>query len=451
MFPTTISLALNFCNLFNVPRLQIEAKRVYNPVTMRDEIVPYTPYTDTPYTAVTSVTSLRFATRPVPSLSTEDTLQRFLRVSAQSGCTRLPILQGEHPIGSLAQAEIQKRLESTPTADLTDALWQPISSVLEPATVTILADATVQGARDLFRREQLGLTDALPVVDARGYCVGMIVHQDLLMHPTDDTFAGPNRIGGMATPFGVYLTDGSVQAGASNLALVGAGAATGLMLMVAGYAAQFGWLALAHRFGMTDSVANLDVTEVCSVLPVRVALLATALKLTVYLVFFGLLRVTNIAGYHAAEHQTVHAVERNEPLVVEVVKRMPRPHPRCGTNVMGACLIFFTITPLLGSLLHLAGEDALIIAVVITFFTFRPLGTFLQQFFTTRPASDRQIASGIAAAMALNTAYYSNPPTRTRLLRCLWCQGLLQNLTGLLLVGGAQGLLLWTFDRLSHR
>ncbi len=432
----------------NGRRLQIAPNRVYNRLTMRDEIVPYTSVTS--FASFASLTSLRFVTRPVPSLSTEDTLQRFLRVSAQSGCTRLPILHGERAIGSLEQREIEKRLKSTPLAELTGALYQPISSILQPLTVTISANATLEEARDLFRQEQLGLTDALPVVDARGCCLGMIVHQDLLIDPNDESFAGPNRIGGMATPFGVYLTDGSSQAGASNLALVGTGVATGLMLMVAGYVAQFGWMAVAHRLGMADTVANLDVTEVCSVLPVPVVLLATALKLTVYLVFFGLLRITNIAGYHAAEHQTVHAVERNEPLVVEVVKRMPRPHPRCGTNVMGACLLFFTVSPLLGSLLHLASEDALVLALFITFFTFRPFGTLLQQFCTTRPASDRQIASGIAAARTLITTYYSNPPRRTRWLRRLWCMGLIQNLAGLLLVGGAQGLLSWAIDRWSH-
>jgi uncharacterized protein YqhQ len=36
----------------------------------------------------------------------------------------------------------------------------------------------------------------------------------------------------------------------------------------------------------------------------------------------------------------VHAIERGEPLVLEVVRRMPRVHPRCGTNLVAGIALF---------------------------------------------------------------------------------------------------------------
>ena len=48
------------------------------------------------------------------------------------------------------------------------------------------------------------------------------------------------------------------------------------------------------------------------------------LNLLALTLFLLLMRVSRLAGYHAAEHQTVHAMERNETLVPEIVCRMPR-------------------------------------------------------------------------------------------------------------------------------
>ncbi len=41
--------------------------------------------------------------------------------------------------------------------------------------------------------------------------------------------------------------------------------------------------------------------------------------------------VQRLFGYHAAEHQTIHAYEHGAPLTVESIARFPPEHPRCGT------------------------------------------------------------------------------------------------------------------------
>jgi uncharacterized protein YqhQ len=51
-----------------------------------------------------------------------------------------------------------------------------------------------------------------------------------------------------------------------------------------------------------------------------------------YIALVGRLKeVRRVFAYHGAEHRTVHAYERGEPLTVENIREHPNSHPRCGT------------------------------------------------------------------------------------------------------------------------
>ena len=51
-----------------------------------------------------------------------------------------------------------------------------------------------------------------------------------------------------------------------------------------------------------------------------------------YLLLIGRMKdIQRVFMYHAAEHMTVHAQERGEPLDVDAVRKYPPAHPRCGT------------------------------------------------------------------------------------------------------------------------
>ena len=66
-----------------------------------------------------------------------------------------------------------------------------------------------------------------------------------------------------------------------------------------------------------------------------------------YIVLIGLMPdIRRVFAYHGAEHMTVHAQERNDPLEVEAVRRYPTAHNRCGTAfllvVMVVAIAVFT-------------------------------------------------------------------------------------------------------------
>jgi uncharacterized protein YqhQ len=44
--------------------------------------------------------------------------------------------------------------------------------------------------------------------------------------------------------------------------------------------------------------------------------------------------VSRVFAYHGAEHMTIHALERGDPLRPEAIRKYPTAHPRCGTEFL---------------------------------------------------------------------------------------------------------------------
>jgi uncharacterized protein YqhQ len=140
-----------------------------------------------------------------------------------------------------------------------------------------------------------------------------------------------------------------------------------------------------------------------------------------------------MAGIHAAEHMTVNAIERGEELLPQVVQRMPRVHPRCGTNIAVAAIVFLG---LMGQSWIKDSELRLLLAALVTLVIWQPLGTFLQLFITTKPPSSKQLAMGVRAGRELLDRYavspYATPNVGTRLLN----SGLFHIMLGSFLASG---------------
>lgn len=275
-----------------------------------------------------------------------------------------------------------------------------------------------------FDRAGLG---ALPVLDEANRYLGMITRADVLSALTGNV--RPPMVGGMATPLGVWLTDGVLNGGAPAIGLFLSGLVIAAFYAIAQVAVYFiaramnpewGALALSGRLGMDYAGGNLLNT------------LFFALHSLVFLLMF---RLTPLSGVHAAEHQTVHALERGLPLTVDNVRKMPRAHPRCGTNLMAiAGLILVGVT-------HLPSFDPdwILGVLLATFLLWRSFGDALQVFFTTRPASDKQIQSGIKAANELMRVYQAQPFLVSRSPLRLLNRGML--LAGVGAIAGQAGLL----------
>jgi len=268
---------------------------------------------------------------------------------------------------------------------------------------------------------------ALPVVDDLGRLLGVVARSDIasaLLHGIR-----PLRIGGMATPFGVYLTTGNHRGGVGDFALV----TTGVVMAVCLTGARL--LTLAGLF-LVDAFAGTRLftaylTGIGTTPPAPWG--GSWLDIVPWveiLLFFLLMRLLPLTGYHGAEHQVVHAIERGEDLVPEAVSRMPLEHPRCGTNLAALVLLLTTI-----AVSH-APAPLMIALVIATLLFWRQAGMLLQRLFTVKRPNRKQLLNGIKAGVELLERFQHQPHRPVSLPVQVWNMGFLQVLAGAWLVLG---------------
>jgi len=340
--------------------------------------------------------------RAATAIAPEDSLARAASAMRRNGAPVLPLAVDDRLVGVLTEEGLAVALARG--AQMTDSA----ESVMASAP-TIAPYAT--GAEALRRFADWGLT-ALLVVDDAGRLMGMLCPSDL--YPRKRQLPRPSLVGGMATPFGVYLTNGAIGAGAGGLALV----STGFLLFTLLFGSQ-----LAVDLGTRAISASGPV-------PTWAIYVLSALPL---LLFMLLMRLVPLSGTHGAEHQVVHALERGEELTEEIVRRMPRVHPRCGTNLAAAATIFLSI---FGTEWVRDFEIRFIVAAIVTMLFWRKLGSFLQQYVTTRPASDAQLRGAIRAANELLEKFSRSRLVAPNPLQRIWNSGMLHVMAGSTLAAG---------------
>lgn len=330
-------------------------------------------------------------------LSVNDSLQRAADRMREDGTTALPIQSNQGLIGIITEQGLLRALQAglVPT--------DSVGAIIQPTPPSLYTSETGAQAFRAFAEHPI-----LLVKNREDKYVGIIRPSDLLT--SDFEPERPRMVGGMATPFGVYLTNGSLWGGVNPWMLILTGAGMITLKIFASGIAQFvffkPWFQeLPMPYWARDSIYHAAWV----------------------MLFFLLIRFSPIAGIHAAEHMTVHAIERGEPLVPEVVTRMPRVHPRCGTNIAAAALIFITVSsiPIPDSqmLPYLLGGIA-----AAAFY--KKLGSFLQQYLTTRTPNEKQLKMGISAGKDLLEKYQKGDWKAPNIWRRILTSGIAQILIG---------------------
>ncbi|HMS55958.1 MAG TPA: DUF1385 domain-containing protein, partial [Fimbriimonadaceae bacterium] len=251
--------------------------------------------------------------RPVTVLPASASLLRAADVLRTVDYPLLPVSEEGRLIGAISNGQLAYAL-----AQGTDPL-EPVVS--QPLMEPPLVFGSESGAAAL-RRFSLTGAAALFVVNPDGTVIGVVTPADLF--PKLRSANRPSLVGGMATPFGVYLTTGSIGAGVGPYALAATGALMAVMLVLSTMATDS-----LVGFLVNRDIHNTVLLGIHNFLPL--------------LLFLVGMRLIPLSGIHAAEHMTVHAIEREEPLELETVRRMSRIHPRCGTNLAVAAGIFFGV------------------------------------------------------------------------------------------------------------
>lgn len=347
---------------------------------------------------------------PVVAISLEDSVARAARLMREQDIPVVPVVKDGRLLGVFGSGELAKVL-----GDGID-MALPVAEYMVAAPMIRRYDTTIQALR-MF---EAYTSPVLIVVDAADTLCGIVTPAQLAYDGREPI--RPPSVGGMATPFGVYLTTGAVSGGVSKWALMSTGSVMFVLLFLG---------------SLVGDWVGGNLTRI----PVGLAeTIVSAVSLSIFLLG---LRVIPLAGTHAAEHQVVHAIERGEDLRPDIVSRMPRVHPRCGTNLAAASMLFLGIA---GSEWIPDFEVRFLVAAVITFAFWKPLGSALQRFVTTRPANPKQVEAGIRSGKDLLEKFARATEVTPTIFGRIWNSGLLQVIAG----SSLTYLVIWSIAKLTH-
>jgi hypothetical protein len=336
------------------------------------------------------------------------------------GVPAVLVSDGNRLVGMVTEADVSALAAAAPEAKA--ALRStPVVGIMQPVPVVAFEDQEVAAVAGALAARP---APAIAVAATDGRYLGLLLPRDLLAAMAGEPVVPP--IAGLATPLGVYLTTGALRAGASDLAL----AATGAVLMVLNLVAM----------GLGSPAARALQPALVLVPPRLIPpaeTVAMGVVIIQFVLFLVLFRLSPLTGIHAAEHMVVRAIEEGEDLVPEKVRRMPRVHPRCGTNLMA-------LVVLVGGGVYWLSRDGpwssgvdgvalvppVVLLVVLVALTWRRLGAGLQRWITTKRPSDRQLARAIAAGEELLAKVQARPSAGAGPLRRIWHTGFVQVAAG---------------------
>ncbi len=353
--------------------------------------------------------------RPCPVVQVTDSVGKAAEAIRKSGCPILPVMQDGMVVGMIDE-------ETLLSVSLNSHRELQVGDLMRPVVSPISPDTPLSYAAWLMKSQGL---PALPIVGMDGKLRGMVTRADVV----SALLRGlrPQRIGGMATPFGVYLTTGTHRGGVGDFALVTTGFVMAACLVLARVLVLTGlfFVDVFSRPIFGTSYGSGFFTPYLMGLGVPpFTFLLDIMPWVEILLFFILMKLLPLTGYHGAEHQVVHAIEQGEDLTPEAVSRMPLEHPRCGTNLAA---LFILVSTALISNISISAKIAL---VVVAAFFWRQLGMWLQRIFTVKRPKPHQLRSGLKAGEELLMRFQHQPFRPLPLIGQIWNMGFLQVLSG---------------------
>lgn len=315
----------------------------------------------------------------------------------------------------------------SPEAQLEQLRTRSVSPLVEVSPPLRKTD-TVGRAIHFFDQSERVL---IPIVDEQGHYTGRCVSR-IKLYKLLHGMLKPARIGGLATPLGVYMTSGYHNSGAGWKGLVATGVLFGGLVHV------MDWLT-----GLAFQTASTVYPSLMTWGEGQLLILQAGLSLVCLL---SLLRLSPISGLHAAEHMTINAIENDLQLTEPLIRTQPREHARCGTNLMvllggiellGIFLSYYwqALNPV-GLILYTGVWGLLVLKF------WQPAGLWVQRHFTTKTPSSEQLASGIKAGEELLAKFQAQPHAMPNLPWRLWGSGMVHMTVSFLVTAWLLGSLL---------
>jgi CBS domain-containing protein len=381
--------------------------------------------------------------KQVKTLSPDDTVGKAIVLFQIEDADYLPVVESSRLVGIVSTEKLLKIASEQPNLiEITS-----VNMIMEIPETVLYPHFTIQVARQIFMEKKV---NGLAVVSGNTY-IGWLNCNDILGAVTHNP--PPPRIGGMATPLGVYLYTTSITAGVGRFALF----LTGLLMALSLFIIQnISLLFSAFIYRLTNIQLFKDYTLVFSNLSVQYTSLAQytiSPQDELFLIIFNSIFTTFLflvvlryapflSGYHAAEHMSVNAIENGEPLTTKNVAKMSRIHPRCGTNLIAILsFIYLGVTLIALTLRTHWGQTNISFVVIITVWmviaiamTWKKVGAWIQDRWTTRTPSKKELESGVKAAVELLSTYRMAPIERQSTWDRILMMGIQYVMMGILVV-----------------
>lgn len=312
-------------------------------------------------------------------------------------------------IGIVSEYDLAKII---PKWSLADDGYTKSLKVSEIMTQKVWTETEHTNIENILEKTPSMHTRVIPITSDEGIYTGLSITRTKLINYLTGRVK-PQTMGGLATPIGVYLTDGLHQAGTKNLGLI----LTGMTFaVIATFIRMFSFY-----------------LETLYQLP---EIFIAVIELSTFLI---ILKVSRFSKIHAAEHKTINAIERGLPLSIESVQMQSRVHKRCGTNllvlVMGILLVMYLSNNLISEEELFLRFTFSLIGFLFIFSNWKRIGNLLQKYFTTSEPGIKDIKSGIKAGEELVMLHKRDVknvyPT---FLSKIWNMGFLQIITSFFLV-----------------
>lgn len=353
---------------------------------------------------------------PVPAVSEYFNIIGLPELFREAGIDTLPVtdLQG-HITGIVSEYDLASIIPEKNIIKDDYCRNVKVSDIMSKEVMTERKHADISELSDKIQKTH---TRVIPVVDGDNLYSGNSVTRSAIISYLIGRIK-PQSLGGLATPLGVYITDGKHQAGAGNLGLFLTGIAIGSLIVF-----------IEQLFKSGYTYFNIDSSDT-SVFPL--------IFIMQILLFLLILKFTPLAKIHAAEHQTINAAEKGLPLTLETVKTQPREHKRCGTNIMvlllGIQFVIILFVSFIKNFDPFLQFIFLFWSFIFVFSNRKKWGIWLQKHFTTNSAPDKYILNGIAAGEEILRKHKEDfNPKPASFFRRLWCSAIIQIIAGFIFV-----------------
>lgn len=347
-------------------------------------------------------TNLHQISEKIAGISKNQSLSKIIELLQAKSIETIPILDNEKICGMIDSKELLKTLRYLNNNSNIYASKITAENIMTNNISTIPDTSTIE---DILEKNAF-YHAYTPIVDENNNYTGECISRKKLICYIFKTL-NLGKIIGIATPIGIYLTDGLHQTGSKDFGLVIFGAFLAFLNFLIDFTNFF--------INFNEPIFNI------------------IFKIILFLILFKILPISSIL---ASKHKVINAMNKGLPLTYDIVEAQSPIYTNGIINLfvlgIGILFIFYINYEFLPDI-WIFKFFLTFIFLLILFSHFKHINSFLQKIFLTKNTSKKQILQAIHSAENLQKLKQETPPRKISALQYIYTSGVLQIIVGFLI------------------